>query len=380
MHTSGPTRRPGGALTGVISVLLDHAGLGLAVMDADGRLILLNDSLGDMLGHPYEPASHTELPNFYPLYTETGLRELAAEEFPLVRAWYGEHVTNAHLLVKRPRRAPRHLRAHAVPMPDPDGVRRGALVLVEDITHAREGSATFAELRDVLVTSLNHELRTPLSAILGHTELLEDATDLPQPVTTSLQAIQRGARRLATVADDVSTLVDHHAAGRSAVNVRTIDLPHSDPETPTYRSTRYTVYPASWTRIADDRRRDWRITVEDAGDGWAVRWRSRCLNYRNEWEFEPRARSRTDDFLKRCRFSERAALNRARRAVDELVIDGMTFAEFTAHVRQEAAARARAALTEGVSGSPADPEHGHPVLPLHQRLRWGRRHSDEETA
>lgn len=368
MHKPDHNPPPPGPLTGLISALLDQAGLGLAAMDASGRLTVLNDSLADMLGHPYEPATHTELPAFYPLYTETGLRKLGAEEYPLVRAWYGEHVTNAHLLVKRPQQAPRHLRAHALPTPEPAGARRGALVLVEDITHARDGSATFAELRDVLVTSLNHELRTPLSTILGHTELLEDTTDLPQPVSKSLQAIQRAGRRLASVANDVTALAAHHTARHNAVNVRTIELPNNDPDSTTYRPTRYTIHPAGWTRVADDRRRDWRITVEDAGDGWAVRWRSRCLNYRYEWEFEPRSRSRTDDFLKRCRFSERAALNRARRAVDELVVDGMTFAEFIIHVQDEAAAKARAALTNGVSGTPADTQHTHPVLPLHQRL------------
>lgn len=356
-------------LTSVIPALLDQAGIGLAVMDANGHLIVLNDALGDMLGHPYEPVAHDELPTLYPLYTETGLRELEAEEFPLVRAWYGEKVSNAHILVKRPGHTPRHLRANAIPLPSVDGTRRGALVLVEDVTHAREGGTAFAELRDVLITSLNHELRTPLSTILGHTELLEEVDDLPKPLATSMTAIQRAARRLAAVADDVSTLVDRQAGKSSSVNVRTIDLPSRDEDGPTYRSTRYTVFPSGWDRISDDQRRDWRVTVEDAGDGWAVRWRSRCLNYRYEWEFEPRAGSRTDDFLKRCRFSERAAINRAKRAVDELVIDGMTFEEFVAHVREEAAARARAALDEGVSSSPGDPDPTRPVLPLQRRLR-----------
>lgn len=357
-------------LASIVADVLDQAGIGVAAMDADGHLLLLNDALTEMTGQPYTRASHAELPDIFPLFTETGLRPLAAEEIPLVRAWYGEQVSNAHILVKRPGHAPKHLRCNAVPLPSGDGRRRGAMVVVEDVTDAREGGTAFTELRDVLITSLNHEFRTPLSAILGHTELLEDiSADVPPAARRSVEAIQRAGQRLAAVADDVSALVDRRAGKGGGVNVRTIELPNSDPDGPTYRSTRFTVYPAGWDRIADDQRRDCRVTVEDAGDGWAVRWRNRCLNYRYDWEFEPRAGSRTDDFLNRCRFSQRAALNRAKRAVDELVIDGMTFEEFVTHVQSKAAAKARAALAEGVSGSPDEFKPSRPVLPLQRRLR-----------
>ena len=38
-------------------------------------------------------------------------------------------------------------------------------------------------------------------------------------------------------------------------------------------------------------------------NSWAVRCRSWCLNNKGKWEYEPMPSSRTDAFLKRCRFS-----------------------------------------------------------------------------
>lgn len=157
------------------------------------------------------------------------------------------------------------------------------------------------------------------------------------------------------------------------VNARWVDpAPRETPDGPSYAVTRYTAYPTGYTDVADPRRY-WCLTVEDAGDGWAVRWRSRCLNYRGEWEFEPPVRSRTSDFLCRCRFAERAALLRAQQSVDDLVVDAMTYTEFVVHIREQAATEARRALKAGRSRSLLDDPSAvgatDPVLPLHVRLR-----------
>jgi hypothetical protein len=68
------------------------------------------------------------------------------------------------------------------------------------------------------------------------------------------------------------------------------------------------------------------------------------MNYRGDWEHESPAAVRTGEFLGRCRFSEPAALLRARREIDDVIVDGLTFEEcvdrFLAHHRR----RARAVL------------------------------------
>jgi len=114
---------------------------------------------------------------------------------------------------------------------------------------------------------------------------------------------------------------------------------------PTYRIAAYTVYPTGYDRAADaPKREQWRVTVADAGDGWAIRWRARCMNYRGGWEFEPPSDARTADFLRRCRFNEHAALLRARRNVDDLIVDGFTFSEYAARFWEGHRENARAVL------------------------------------
>lgn len=57
-----------------------------------------------------------------------------------------------------------------------------------------------------LIATVSHELKNPLTAITGHLEMLEDAPDLSGTVQASLQAMERGARRLAKVIDDLLLL------------------------------------------------------------------------------------------------------------------------------------------------------------------------------
>jgi len=114
---------------------------------------------------------------------------------------------------------------------------------------------------------------------------------------------------------------------------------------PSYEISAYTVYPTGYQQAVDAPMREaWCVTVTDAGDGWAIRWRARCMNYRGGWEFEPPPEARTGDFLRRCRFNEHAALLRARRAVDDLIVDGLTFAEYVDRFWEGHREKARAVL------------------------------------
>lgn len=149
-------------------------------------------------------------------------------------------------------------------------------------------------------------------------------------------------------------------------------------EGPSYRVSTYTVYPTGYDRIAVPERKQWCISVVDAGDGWAIRWRSRCLDYRGTWVFEPPMKGRTADFLSRCRYSEHAALHRARQIVDDLIVNGLTYDEFVQHVRAEAAERARLILARGHGVPPGVDAPGAASLPLRHRL--GRRRSPLQIA
>lgn len=150
---------------------------------------------------------------------------------------------------------------------------------------------------------------------------------------------------------------------------------------PTYAVASYTVRPTGFAEVSHRDKHRWCLTVADAGDGWAIRRHSMCLDYRDQWEFEPPATVRDAAFLHRCRFNERAALLRAQKAVDRLTVRGETFADFRARLRAEATVQAQEylelehrrnrlqRLTQRIlnpqdSGSAADRTHPHPGGPL----------------
>lgn len=105
-----------------------------------------------------------------------------------------------------------------------------------------------------------------------------------------------------------------------------------DEDGPTYAIAGYIVRPTRYRDLVHPDKHNWCVRVEDAGDGWAIRRGNMCLNFRNEWEHEPPPAARDEAFLRRSRFNEHAALLRARRVIDDLEFQNMTFAQFTAHV------------------------------------------------
>lgn len=57
-----------------------------------------------------------------------------------------------------------------------------------------------------LISTLSHELKSPLTSILGNLELIEHLHEVPQPIEQGLAAVGRGAHRLVRVVDDLLLL------------------------------------------------------------------------------------------------------------------------------------------------------------------------------
>jgi len=57
-----------------------------------------------------------------------------------------------------------------------------------------------------LIATVAHELKNPLTSVMGHLEMLESSPDLSGTTRTSLNAMDRGARRMVRVIDDLLLL------------------------------------------------------------------------------------------------------------------------------------------------------------------------------
>ena len=101
-----------------------------------------------------------------------------------------------------------------------------------------------------------------------------------------------------------------------------------DAPTATDRVASYTVYPTGYDQVIHPEKERWLLTIADAGNGWAIRRGNQCLNIALQWEDERAPELGDSQFLRRCRYNEHAALLRARRVVDRLEVNGLTFPEF----------------------------------------------------
>jgi len=184
-----------------------RAGLAVAVLDASGRLSMLSPGCELLLHQPFASVPAESLAEVFHLYTEGGARPLRPEEVPIVQASHGKVVENAVVTVMSPGQPVRHLRVNASPLLDVNGDPHGAWAVMTDVTSLVAG--TRGELDRTLAETVNHNLRTPLTVILGHTEMLLDQHDeLTAEARHSVQALSQASRRLAEVVTGISQWID----------------------------------------------------------------------------------------------------------------------------------------------------------------------------
>lgn len=213
----------------VLDALFSQCRVGVGVCDGEGRLQEFNSALESMVGPALRQSSQQEWAPAYCLFDAAGRRPLKLDEIPLVRALAGETVTDAAITTRRPGHPVRHLRCTAAPLLD-GGQTTGALVLVTEVEQHDADPAAMVdvqlarywqrisrlqELSSRVATIASHQMRTPLTVILAHLEVLEDEVDdLPEHACRAVPAIRRGLTALTdaltalTRANDLANAAD----------------------------------------------------------------------------------------------------------------------------------------------------------------------------
>lgn len=97
----------------------------------------------------------------------------------------------------------RILYVHNTPLEDPDGQRRGILVVLNDVTHIRK----LENMRKDFAANVSHEIKTPLTAIKGFVETLRTAEGVePKETERFLAIIEKHVDRLTTIVEDLMKL------------------------------------------------------------------------------------------------------------------------------------------------------------------------------
>ena len=100
-----------------------------------------------------------------------------------------------------------------------DGVQNGAVLIVLDVTEKEQREA----LRREFTANVSHELKTPLTSILGTAEILENGLVKPEDIPHFAGNIHREAQRLIGLVNDIIKL-SRLDEGGTAAQWETVDL------------------------------------------------------------------------------------------------------------------------------------------------------------
>jgi len=172
--------------------IMENMGEGLLVLDASGKISLLNPAAEKLFGLDRGAA-----------LGQTPLEVIRSHELDdLVRAAAGADTgTAAEITLAYPRR--RTLAGTAVAMRDSAGEMQGTVVALRDITQIKR----LEEIRMEFVLNVSHELRTPLTAIRGYAEtLLSGGLADGENARKFLEIIHKHSERLGRLLNDLLEL------------------------------------------------------------------------------------------------------------------------------------------------------------------------------
>ena len=146
------------------------------------------------------------------------------EETPAARALQGEVVRAASAMLIRPDGSQSWLSINAAPIRTPDGRLLGAVATMVDITRERE----LQEMREDLVRAVSHDLRNPLTAVLGQAQMLERALnriegEAKARMLNSVQVVITAGKRMNVMITDLAESI-RIESGQIELDAQAIDL------------------------------------------------------------------------------------------------------------------------------------------------------------
>jgi len=166
---------------------------GLVLVDPDERIIRMNPAAARILGADIGRAEGKSIQEIVRNPYLLGFVDRALQT--------GGPVEDDFIL--RTPSGERSMQAHGVPLGGPDGCCRGAVVVLNDVTHLR----SLEDLRRDFVANVSHELRTPITSIKGFVEtLLDGALHDPSDAVHFLGIIGRQADRMNNIIEDLLLL------------------------------------------------------------------------------------------------------------------------------------------------------------------------------
>ncbi len=202
----------------IIDGVLDAIDDTVIVLDATGRIMLRNRAARELMALA-GPADPDDPMLGRLVYEEDRVTVVPPERQLVARARAGE-IVGREVLWIGDGGAQKAVLSSLSPLVDASGRIFGPVVFSTDVT----ALALAVTEREDFVASVSHELKTPLSSILGYVELIADdleEDDLDDRITASrLAIVERNAQRLLGLIGDLLTAARH----KLAVNRNLVDV------------------------------------------------------------------------------------------------------------------------------------------------------------
>ncbi|MEV8370905.1 PAS domain-containing sensor histidine kinase [Microbacterium sp. NPDC064584] len=199
-----------------LSRVLGSLDVGVVRLSADGEIVEANTTYRALYDIAPGDAS------FAPRAVEYDGFEgspLSPTRRPITRARHGEQFEDERTWLFTTDLTWRALAATSIRLPNDQGLPSGdRLVIVHDIT----AMISAERARANLATRVSHELRNPLTTILGFSDLLLEDTTLPDPTRVRVEAITSAAERMLTLANEI--LASGKQAQKAEATVTSTDL------------------------------------------------------------------------------------------------------------------------------------------------------------
>lgn len=199
----------------LLNTVIDAVGVGVLALDAGGKVALRNrqQQRNEALLSSSQPDAE-EASAKPRLYGSGGKELLPPGMLPERRAANGEDFSD-YLVWARESGQQRVFSTSARAIRN-SGTFDGAVVTSTDVTALIEAVTA----KDAFLSNVTHELRAPLTSILGYTEVLAGRTDLPADAGAMIKVVQRNGQRLHRLVTDLLTA----ASGSVDVRPEPVDL------------------------------------------------------------------------------------------------------------------------------------------------------------
>lgn len=208
-----------------LGTTLHSIGDGVIVTDASGAIVFLNPVAASITGWPLEEAVDKPVTDVFKVRDEETLAPIENPVIEVLRSRERVSLDDNAVLVHRAGAAI-PIDDSAAPIRGKDDDIRGVVLVFRDVSRRRAAEKALIQAdnaKDQFLATLSHDLRTPLTAILGWTRLLREGGLDRATEAEALRTIEENAAAQADLIEDILDLT-RIAGGKVALDRTDVDF------------------------------------------------------------------------------------------------------------------------------------------------------------